>query len=74
MLKYLNAQNVTHYFPWTDYYQDFSNHPAIHLKHLIITQFWDIFENLVQLLKQTPNLEDFMLGAGIDETIADASP
>ncbi|CAF4213339.1 unnamed protein product, partial [Rotaria sordida] len=72
MLRYLNIENIHRNYRSTYNGIYFNNNHAIHLKQLIVSNFIDKFDELIELLKQTPNLKSLTISTDHKIDIIDA--
>jgi hypothetical protein len=72
MLKYLNIQNISKDQSTVYDDNDFTGDYAVYLKQLTINDFTGEFDDLITLLKQTPNLKSLIIFAKNNRDIIDA--
>jgi hypothetical protein len=72
MLQYLNVQHI--YKKHLPIYgnNSFTGDYAVYLKQLTINNFTEEFDDLIKLLKQTPNLKCFIISADNNRYMIDA--
>jgi hypothetical protein len=70
-LKYLNLQRIreSHKNIMSKLAHDATNRPARYLKQLIMVNFECGFDNLIQILKRTPNLKSLIISSDGDMNI-----
>jgi hypothetical protein len=73
-LKYLNLQSIrrSHKDIMSRLTHDAKNRPARYLKELIVMKFECEFDNLIQILKRTPNLKSLIISSDSDMNMVDA--